>query len=86
MCFLLLYHLIIIIIRLTCVFREFFQEFLSVPVLWNVAHKEAVIIERYGNSDSLPFPKLIVIQLGTTMILLGTVLNYFNNTLFSGVP
>ena len=48
---------------LTCVLVELFEQLVPIPVLWNVAHKEPVVIERYGNAYFLPLPRLMVIQL-----------------------
>ena len=48
---------------LTCVLGELFEQLVPVPVLWNVAHKEPVVIERYGNANFLSLPRFIVIQL-----------------------
>ena len=42
---------------------ELFEQLVPIPVLWNVAHKEPVVIERYGNAYFLPLPRLMVIQL-----------------------
>ena len=42
---------------------ELFEQLVPIPVLWNVAHKEPVVIERYGNANFLSLPRFIVIQL-----------------------
>ena len=48
---------------LTCVLGELFEQLVPIPVLWNVAHKEPVVIERYGNANFLSLPRFKVIQL-----------------------
>ena len=42
---------------------ELFEQLVPIPVLWNVAHKEPVVIERYGNANFLSLPRFKVIQL-----------------------
>lgn len=49
--------------QLTCMFGKLFQKIISIPVLWNIAHKQPVIVKRYGYANLFSFPYLIIIQL-----------------------
>lgn len=49
--------------QLTCMFGKLFQKIVSIPVLWNIAHKQPVIVKRYGYANLFSFPYLIIIQL-----------------------
>lgn len=49
--------------QLTCVLCKLFEQVISVSILWNISHKQAVIVIRYGNTNLFPFPNLIIIQL-----------------------
>ena len=45
----------------TCMFGELFEELLGVPVLGNVANKQAMVVKGNGHAKLFSFPQFIVI-------------------------
>ena len=51
------------VLLLTGVFRKLLKEFIAVPILRDVSHKETVIVKRYCHTKLFSFPQFIIIQL-----------------------
>ena len=45
----------------TCMFGELFKELVSVPVLGDVANKQAMVVKGNGHTKLFSFPQFIVI-------------------------